>query len=113
MRTKRHALFIYFAQFVKTEYLKAAGVGEYGPRPRHKLMQPAKLADNLNSRAKIKMIGIAQQNLHAEIFQQILRNPLDRRDCTHRHKHRRFDFAVRREQAPGARGAESFFDLEL
>src|ERR1700685_3910957 len=50
MRTKRHALFIYFAQLVKAENLKATGVGKYGPRPRHKLMQPAKLADNLNSR---------------------------------------------------------------
>jgi len=106
-------LFIHFAQFVKTEDLKAARVGKNGPRPRHEFMQAAKLADDLNSGAKVKMIGIAQQNLYAKIFQKILRYALDRSNRAHRHKHRRFDFAVGRQQASGASRAVGLFDLQF
>src|SRR5665213_432369 len=46
-------------------------------------------------RAQVEMISIAQQNLRVDVFQNILRNSFYRSRCSHRHKHWRFDHAMR------------------
>ena len=52
---------------------------------------------------QVEMIGVGQQDLHAEIFGEVaLREPFDRRLCAHRHEDRRLDRAVRRVQQPRA-----------
>ncbi len=77
MRAKRHAFLGHFAKFVQTENLEAARVGENGARPRHEAMQPAQLADLRDSGSQVEMVGIAQKDLYAEIFQDVLRNAFD------------------------------------
>ena len=48
---------------------------------------------------QVEMIGIGQQDLHAEIFGQVaLRESFDRGLRADRHEHRRFDGPVRRMQ---------------
>src|SRR5579872_5104016 len=41
MRTKRHAFFGDFAEFVQTKNLKTSGVGEDGARPCHETVESA------------------------------------------------------------------------
>ena len=86
MGTERHAFFVHFAQFIEAENLEASGIGEDGPRPRHKAMQSAQFADLLDPGAKVEVIGIAEDNLYAEFFEDVLRDALDRGQRTHRHE---------------------------
>jgi hypothetical protein len=63
-------------------------------------MQATHLADGLDPGTQIKMIGIAEQNLYAEIFENILRDPLDRPECSYRHEDGRLDLTVRSDESP-------------
>ena len=63
--------------------------------------------------SQVEMIGIAQQNLDAEFFQQILRNAFDAGKRAHRHEDWGFDFSVGSEQAAFAGRARSGVNLEL
>src|SRR5271156_340665 len=98
MRTKRHPFVRHLAQFTEAENLKPARISEYRPRPRHKLMQPAHLADQFMPGTQIKMVGIRKQNLYAEVFQVPLRLPLHRSRRAHRHERRRINHSVRSTQ---------------
>ena len=104
MRAKCDAFFADFAQFVQAENLEAAGIGKDRARPRHKTVEPAEPSNGLDSRTQVKMIGIAEKNLDAEFFENVLRHGFHRRRRSHRHEHGGFDLAVRSEQsAPRAR----------
>jgi hypothetical protein len=98
VRAKRDAFFADLAQIVQAENLEAARIGEDGSIPRHEAVQPAHLANRLDSGTQIKMIGIAEQNLDAKLFQHILRNALDRTERSHRHEYGRLDFSVRSDE---------------
>ena len=66
-------------------------------------MQPAQLADSLMPRAQIKMIGVGQQDLDAEILGQVaLAEAFDRSLRPHRHEDRCLDGPVGRVEQPGA-----------
>ncbi len=80
--------------------------------PRHELLHSAELADHFNTRTQIKMVGVVQQDLHAELFQRVLGHALHRRNRSYRHKHGGLDFTVRREEAPGAGRAIACFNLK-
>ncbi len=60
------------------------------------------------------MISIAEKNLNTEFFESVLRDGLDGSDRADRHEHRRFDFAMGREQTAGsclvAGGLDAKFD---
>ena len=112
MRAKGHAFLRDLAQFVQAENLEAAGVGENRARPGHEAMQSAQLADLLHPRPQVKMVGVPQKNLDAELFQNVLRDAFDRGQGSDRHEDRSFDYAVRRGQAAGASRAGSSFDLK-
>ena len=112
MRAERHTGFRDLAQIAEAENLKAAGVGEDKVVSRHELLHPAELADRLHTRPQIKMVGVIQQDLDAELLQRVLRYALDRGQCSHRHKDWGLDFTVWREEASGAGGAIAGFDLE-
>ena len=113
MRAKCDALFGDFAQFVQAENLKAAGIGKDRARPRHEAVQSAEPSNRLDSRPQIKMIGIAEKNLDAEFFENVLRHSFHRCRRSHRHKHGGFDLAMGREQAASARCAGARLDSEI
>ena len=115
MRAKRHAFVRHFAQFAQAENLEAAGIGENRARPGHEFVQPAQLADQFMAGTQIEMIGIGKQDLHAEVFEILLRLALHRRGRAHRHERRRINHAVRRGQPaePRAGGIRrQHFELE-
>ena len=113
MRAKGDAIFLDLAQFTQAENLEAAGIGENRPRPCHETMQSTEIADGLDSRAQIKMVGIAQQDLNAKIFEEVLGHAFDRGERANRHKYRGFDFAMGRNQSSGTGGAGAGFNLKL
>lgn len=76
-------------------------------------MQAAKLANLLNSGAQVKVVGVAQQNLDIQLFEDILRYAFDRGQRADRHEDRSFDFTVRGDQSASAGLAGSGRDLEL
>src|SRR5262249_16200440 len=113
MRPKTHTLFRHLAQFAQTKNLKAAGVGKQRPIPAHELMQPAKPSHQFMPRPQIKMIGVAQNDLRAQLFgtkilKNILRTSFHRGCRSYRHECRCFDVAMRSRDArqsgwPGVR----------
>src|ERR1035437_7740468 len=112
VRAERHAVFRDLAQIAEAEHLKAAGVSEDGMVPRHELLHPAELTNHLDTGPQIKMVGVVQQDLDAELFQRVLGYALDCRQRSHRHEDWGLDFTVWREEASGAGGAIAGFDLE-
>jgi len=59
------------------------------------------------------VIGVAEKNLDAEFFENVLRNGFDRGDRADGHKDWGFDLTVGGEQTPGAGSAADGFDLKL
>ena len=76
MRAKRHSFLGDFAKFVQAENLEAAGIGQDRPRPGHESVQASEVADGFDSWPQIEVIGIAEKNLDAEFFENILRTAL-------------------------------------
>ena len=74
---------------------------------------PPRLPDGFDSGTQVEVIGVAEKNLNSEFFENVLRHAFDGRYRAHRHEHRGFDLAVRREQPPGASSAGAGLDMEL
>jgi hypothetical protein len=70
-------------------------------------MQSAEAADVFMSGAKVKMIGVAEDDLRAEFFEQVLRDGFHRPDGADRHEDWRFHLPVRKLKASGAGEAVS------
>src|SRR5437016_5680660 len=102
MGAEPHAVFADLAQFAQAEYLVPAGVGEDGAIPGHEPVQPAEPANRLDPWSQIEVIGVAEQDLHAQVFQQILWHALYGGERADRHKDRCLDDAMRGDQASGA-----------
>ena len=113
MRSERHAFFANLAQISETENLKAARIGKEGAIPRHEPMQPAHPANRLNARPQKEVVGIAEQNLDAQIFEHILRDPLHRCQRPNRHKHGSLNFTMRSDELASAGGAAGSFNLQM
>ena len=58
------------------------------------------------------MVGVAQQYLDVQVFENVLRNAFDRGHSPNRHKHWGLHLAVRRHQAPGSGMARLMFNLK-
>ena len=112
VRAELHAVLGELAQIAEAEDLEAAGVGEDGLVPGHELLHSAKLADGFNAGAEIEMVGVVEQDLDVQLFEDVLRHSLDRGHGADRHEDRSSDLAVRGEEAAGAGRAASGFDLE-
>ena len=95
VRAEAYAFFFHLAQLAQAEDLETAGVGEQGPVPAHELVQPAQLAHQLVPRPKVQVIGISQNDLRAQVFQDVLRDRFDSSGRADRHECRRFHAAVR------------------
>src|SRR5260370_39239232 len=103
MRTENQSVISDFAKVGETKYLKSAGIGKDRARPGHETMQAAQAADSFMARPKIKMIGVAQQNLHAQFAERLLRQPLHRALRADGHERRRVDNSVRSRETTQAR----------
>ena len=62
--------------------------------------------------SQIEMVGVAENDLGAQFFEDVLGNGLHRRDGADGHEDRRFDLAMRRDDASGASAAIASFDGE-
>jgi len=77
MRPEYHAVIGDFPHPAQAEDLEAARIREDGVGPRHEAVQPTQPADGLMPRAQIQMVGVGQQDLHAEIVGEVaLAEPL-------------------------------------
>ena len=112
VRAERHAIVGHFAKIAEAENLKAAGIGEDRVRPGHKPVQAAHRANQFVAGPQIKMIGIAEKYLSAELFEILLRLSLYRCRRANGHECGSFDYAVRRRQTAQARagrvGSQNF-----
>ena len=113
MRAKRDAFFADLAQLAEAEDLESAGVGEHGAIPRHEAVESAKLADVLVSGPQIEMVSVAENDLGAQFFEDVLGNGLHCGDGANGHEDRRFDLAMRGDDASGAGAAIAGFDSEV
>src|SRR5258708_10621685 len=112
MRAKCHTFFRNFPQLAKTENLKTTRVGQDRPWPRHEPVQPTELADLINPRTKIKVIGVPQQNFDAQLLQHILRHAFHRSLRSDGHEYWSFDRSMRRKQPASPGGASGCVHLE-
>jgi len=100
VRTEADALVGDLAQLAQTEDLKAARVGQHGARPTDEAMQPAHAADSLMARPQVEVVGVAEDDLRAQLFEHVLGDGLDGAGRAHRHEDRRLDGAVRQMKLP-------------
>ena len=83
------------------EGLEAAAVGQDGPGPAHKAVQSAQPVDRGHAGAQVKVVGVAQDNLRAQVHHLVGGQRLDRGLGSHRHKHRGGHGAVGRSELTG------------
>ena len=104
---ERDAVVVDRAEVAQADHLVAARVGQDRPVPGHELVQAAEPFDALVARAQVEVVGVAQDDLGADLVQVVGIERLDRGVGADRHEHRRLDVAVRRRQVAqaGARGA--------
>ena len=109
MRAEDHAFVRDFSQIGETENLKAARIGEDRSRPGHEAVQAAEPADAFVAGTQIQMIGVAEQNLHAQFGERLLGERFHRAGGSHGHERGRVDHAVRRRQSTEARAGRIRF----
>src|SRR5882762_7242334 len=114
VRPEHHAVIGNFSEISETEYLKAARVRKDRSRPRHETMQTTQLANSLMAGPKIQVICISEQDLHAQLAERLLRQPLHRALRADGHECRGINHAVRRRETPEARaGRIGFQDVKM
>ena len=105
MRAELHAVLVQLAQVAKAPDLKASGIGEDGALPRHESVEAAHFADSVNARPQIEVVGIPEQDLHAQIVECVLGYAFDRALGSDRHEDRRLHGGVRQMHVRAASGA--------
>ena len=113
MRTEPNSIFGNSAQRLQAHHLKTAAVGQDRVRPRHEAMQPARLTNQFVAGTQIEMIGISQQDLHAQRFEFILRHALHRAAGADGHENGRLDYAVRSVQQSRTRAGRLVFSKDF
>jgi hypothetical protein len=61
------------------EDLEAAGVGQDRPVPGHEAVESPELGDQVGARAEVQVVGVAEQDLGAELTELRRVDRLDRR----------------------------------
>ncbi len=110
---KLHAVFVDLAKAFERKHLKAAGVGEQRPFPRHELVEPAELGDHILAGPDVQVVCVGQDDLRADGLEVGGRERAHRRLGADRHEHRRLDGAVGQGQRARARGARLAVDPEI
>ena len=96
----------------QAEHLIAAAVGQDRTRPARERVQPAAPRDQVVAGPQIQMVGVAQENLGAQVFEIAVGHALDGALRAHGHEGRRFDRPVRRGHHAAARGAVAMGHLK-
>src|SRR5690348_7029039 len=112
MRAKFNAALADFAQLIEAEELEPPGVGKNASLPRHEAVQRADLADCLVTGPQIQVISVAEKNLDAKLFENVLRHTFYRSERADRHEDRSLDFAVRCSNTTQASRTSSAVDGE-
>src|SRR5436190_16817415 len=112
MRTELSALLVDLAPRREAEQLIPAAVGEDGALPADETVQTAAARDQLVAGAQVQVIGVAEDDLRAGLFEVALAHRLDASLRADRHERRRLHDAVRRAQLAKARGAVGRAKLE-
>jgi hypothetical protein len=107
MALKRDTFFFDFAPVRQRIHLKSPTIGQYRGLPTVELVQAACFLQNFQSGTQVKVVGISQTNLCANVVAEfVLVDGFYRRCCADGHKNRRFYGAVfRREQPDAGAGA--------
>ena len=90
-----HSLFGDFAQLHERENLIPAAVCENRPIPTHEIVQSAKMLDDVESRPNEQVVGVSQNNLRIQLAEFARTDAFHAALCSHRHKRRRIDHAMR------------------
>ena len=93
--------------------MKAAGVGQHGTMPLHKLVQAAHIAHELIAGTQVEMICVAQDERGIDLLEVLGREGLDRRLRAHRCEDWRDEVAMRGGENPRASAVVFGGDLEL
>jgi len=104
MRSEADALIGNFAQLREAVDLESTGVSQHGARPTDEAMQSTHAANRVVSRTKIEMISVAENDLCAECFNNVLGHGLYAARSSHRHEYWRLHGLVRQMhlRAPSA-----------
>ena len=95
MARETHALFRHLADVGQREDLVTARIGQNGACPTLKLMQTARLIENISARTQEKMVSVAQNNLRMNIIHKVATmHALDRAYRADRHENRGQDVTV-------------------
>ena len=89
------ALFREFANAREGKHLEAAAVGEHGAVETVELMQAAGFLNDVQPRAEVEVIGVAEDNLRLDVvfeFAQV--HAFHAAERPHGHEYRRFNLAV-------------------
>ena len=107
VRTEFDAMGLDFANGGQAEDLEPAAVGQDGRRPIDKAVEAAGGADDVQARADVEVVGVAENDLAAHLAQLARVNRLDAALGAHRHEYRRINHTVRCRQPPQARPGRS------
>ena len=113
MTSECDAIGVHLAQLRQRPDLETTAVGEHRPGPFRKCVQPAQLLHAFCARPQHQVIGVAQDNIGAGLFNLVHIERLDRAGCTDGHEGRRANIAARRIQNTGARCAIAGMDVEI
>ena len=102
VRAELDALIGELAEFGEGEDLESTRVGEHGAGPGDELVQAAQPANQLVPRPQIEMVGVAEDDLSAEVFEDILGDGFDGTLCADGHEDGGFDGLVRKVDAGAA-----------
>src|SRR5881394_2416397 len=98
MRSEFHAVIADLSHLRQTEYLEPAAISEDRFWPIHEAMESARLGDNVQTRADVEVIGVAQQDLSADLLQFPRVERFNTGLSAHRHINGRVHLAVNRRQ---------------
>ena len=103
-----------FAELAERENLEAAGVGEHGAGPADEAVQAAHAADGFVAGAEVEVVGVAEDDLGAEDFEDVLGDGFDGAGGAHGHEDGGFDDLVwKGELGAAAAGGGFVQDLEF
>ncbi len=92
----------HLAELAERKDLKAAGIGEQGARPTDEAMQAAHAADGFVARTEIEVVCVAEDDLDAEGFEQILRDGFDGTGGAYGHENGGFNSLVGQDELGAA-----------
>ncbi len=99
------AALIYLPPVRQAEYLIAAAIGEDRFVPADELVEAASTGDQLITRPQHQVIGVAEDDLRADLLKVLCCQRFNNTLRADRHERRRLDHAVRRREDPSPRTA--------